>query len=1170
MPDTSSTLLKFQRAISVVHSPLTGWIVLALSLVLTMGAYIYAKNQVYDRAHERFQFRAKEIGQAIADRLGLYEQALISGVGLFAASESVEREEWYRFVASLQLEQRLPGIQGMGFAVPINPNQLQAHIESIRAEGFSDFTISPPGERDFYTSIIYLEPFDWRNKRAFGYDMWSNPMRRQAMSNATDTGLPTTSGIITLVQETETDVQKGFLTYVPVYKTHNLPSTIEQRRTNLIGWVYAAFRVKDLMTGILGATDTDISFEIFDDLKPSVDTLLFDSDHELSLQTKNYAPLFSTQQTLNLQGRNWTVIYSAPEDLLKNSAGADHPMYILVGGVLVDILLFYVILSLYFLNVHRRRSADELRLEFEKNQANLAHQTKLIEAAERESETFFELAPEAFLVIDENGKIVKANRHAHQLFEYQQGELVGTQVKTLLPLELSKNQYEQKSSVKQNINSSLSSQEPSSFAHKKSGELFPAVVSLAPIEYMGVSHLVAAISDISIQKRIELSLAKAKESAEAASRSKSEFVANMSHEIRTPLNAVLGAAQLLDKTEPNPDQQKYIKMIRLSGEALLGVINDILDFSKIEAGAMELTATTFDLNEILSRIAIMMSVNAGEKHLELVILVEPGVGPKFIGDPLRLQQVLINLSSNAIKFTEKGEVILHIKKAEDSEKLHFSVTDTGIGMTADEQSKLFKAFTQADESISRKYGGTGLGLVISNRIIEMMGGKIQLQSSPGEGSKFYFEVPLTQVTTPEETPEFLQHKTRHVLILDNNKWSTKAISAVLQQWQWQLTSFSCWQDALNKLTQNALIKTFDFVVIDPKFAPEGADAILQQLLTLGLPPQCGAVMTPANNQQTELLMGNSKSLFHAQCVKPIFASNLLDALQEASLNATGTGVTHATHEKMNESGKLHGIQLLLVEDNPFNRTIACGMLEDMGTQTSIAQHGAEAIELIKQKPELYDIVLMDIQMPVMDGVTATKILRNELGWTKPIIALTAGVLNSERAQYLAVGMNDLVPKPIDSNDLFRAINGCLYSYQSEQAELPSPSQNLDETSIDSSKPHFDIARIEALCNNKPKRIRKIIDTILAIEVEWPKDLQIVKGAIAEEDMETVRQTLHNLKGVIANYGGAALAEALQNAEHAALSNASDLNRAIEIAEARFHDYCKAAHAWIATQNTDAI
>lgn len=370
-PSSYPGAVRFARSI---HNPYTAWIILGISLLLTVGAYHLSERFVQKRAEDRFHYRALELEHAITTRLYLYEQLLWSGVALMNASNTVSREDFRQFVNTMNIDRRWPGIQGFGYSQLVRPNDLQHHIDTIRAQGFPDYAIKPEGTRDLYSAIIYLEPFDWRNQRAFGYDMYSNATRREAMERARDTGQAATSGLITLVQETRNDIQAGFLTYVPVYETKAAPATIEARRRQLRGWIYAPFRAGNLMRGILGAQEKEIQFAIYDGLDVRPESLLY-SSHRAPDVERGTAPLVSRRVQLTLQGRPWVLLMSTPQD---TSLAEDHnlPRYVALGGIVIDLLLFYVIFSLHFINRRAEAIAASKTDELEQARRSLEDQVQ--------------------------------------------------------------------------------------------------------------------------------------------------------------------------------------------------------------------------------------------------------------------------------------------------------------------------------------------------------------------------------------------------------------------------------------------------------------------------------------------------------------------------------------------------------------------------------------------------------------------------------------------------------------------------------------------------------------------------------------------------------------------------------------------------------------------------
>ena len=340
------------------HNPITAWIILFCGIGVTTAAWYVSSSIVEIRAKERFNHRIHELQTAIHDRMISYEQALWGGVGLFNSKQTmITRSEFRRYVDTLNINKQWPGIQGVGFSIPIRPEEKEDHIQGIRSEGFSDYIIKPEGLREEYSSIIYLEPFNWRNKRAFGYDMWSNQMRREAMTQARDFGIAATSGIITLVQETNEDIQKGFLTYLPVYEQGKAIDTIKERRAAFLGWVYSPFRMGDLMKGILGSEGGNIDYEIYDGERLHREALLYDSNQTLHVEEAPLRHTINKTAVLELQGRRWSLYFQSHPDFI-SSADKKQPIIIAAIGILIDLLLFYVITALTYLNKRANKIAE--------------------------------------------------------------------------------------------------------------------------------------------------------------------------------------------------------------------------------------------------------------------------------------------------------------------------------------------------------------------------------------------------------------------------------------------------------------------------------------------------------------------------------------------------------------------------------------------------------------------------------------------------------------------------------------------------------------------------------------------------------------------------------------------------------------------------------------------
>jgi len=520
----------------------------------------------------------------------------------------------------------------------------------------------------------------------------------------------------------------------------------------------------------------------------------------------------------------------------------------------------------------------------------------------------------------------------------------------------------------------------------------------------------------------------AQDAAEAATRAKSEFLANMSHEIRTPMNAILGMSHLTLKSGLTPKQHNYVLKVERSAHSLLRIINDILDFSKIEAGKLDVERAAFDLGDVLNDLANLLAVQVGEKGLELLFDLTPGLPRLLLGDPLRLRQVLVNLASNAVKFTERGEVIIGIaEKARDasSVQLHFSVGDTGVEKTEAQRLRLFRAFEQADASTSRRYGGTGLGLAISRSLIGLMGGEVDVRSEPGRGSTFSFELSFgLQADVPVFRPPAALAR-RRMLIVDDNESARHILGEMARALSLDAEEVADAWDALRALSLAAAAgRPFDLVLIDWHMPAMDGIGCARQIRATALDPPPALLMLTAD-EADELMRRLSEANLAVSAVlsKPVTPSSLLDAVALA-MAGNGQAETQQVRRGSGTAGTsvpaLHGLSVLLVEDNAINQELAVELLRESGLSISVAEDGRQAIEMLEKAS--FDLVLMDCQMPVLDGYEATRLIRQQARWqTLPIVAMTANAMSGDREKAIAAGMNDHIAKPLDIQSMFETI-----------------------------------------------------------------------------------------------------------------------------------------------------
>ena len=658
--------------------------------------------------------------------------------------------------------------------------------------------------------------------------------------------------------------------------------------------------------------------------------------------------------------------------------------------------------------------------EYKKNEQQL-------QESEEKHRALFESNYVVMLLIDpQTGRIVDANNAAESYYGWSRYELKRMNISEINTLSNEAVQSAMHEAVTQKRNFFK-------FKHRLANDLIRDVnVYSGRIVVNRKALLYSCIIDITEAEANRKELVSAKEAAEKANKAKSLFVANMSHEIRTPMNAVIGLSQLLLNTELTPMQRDYLEKLHNSSRSLLGILNDILDYSKIEADKLSLESTTFELSDIQNSTSQLFSYSAEEKGLELFFDIDPKLPDQLIGDPLRIKQVFNNLMGNAIKFTPQGHVKLSIKGEKSHEGknlvLHVAISDTGIGMTQEQIDRLFTAFDQADTSMTRKYGGTGLGLTISKRLVEMMGGQIEVESEKDKGSVFSFtiKVGVSGQSIPEHSAANLQGM--RTLLVDNQEISRHIISKILESWNFDVQTADTGDEGL-ALALKAVHsqKPFELVLIDWKLPDMGGIELAkiirekEEKHIMNDKPNIIIMMTAFSRQVA--VPPAQKIQFDAVLDKPVIASQLFDIivnLKNYSPAQKGLKQWNDLHKAGKRLLSIKGTKILLVEDNPTNQLVAKAILNDMGLVVDLAINGLEAVS--KASSNSYDAILMDVQMPDMDGIQATRQIRKSSEDNDvPIIAMTAAAMDTDRSACQDAGMNDFIAKPIDVSNLAEAL-----------------------------------------------------------------------------------------------------------------------------------------------------
>jgi len=762
----------------------------------------------------------------------------------------------------------------------------------------------------------------------------------------------------------------------------------------------------------------------------------------------------------------------------------------------------------------------------------LSQKNAEIKRAEVRFRRLFESAPEAMVIVDGDGCIVLMNSLTEQLLGYRSDEILGESIEVLVPEHLRAVHVHHRERYAQAPRPRRMEESRNLYGRRKDGTEFPMEISLSPLQTDEGTLVSAVLCDVTERRRAEAELKQAKEAAEAANRAKSEFLATMSHEIRTPMNGIIGMAELALDADLTPDAREYLTMVKASADSLLDVINDILDFSKIEAGKLDLEARDFVLHDIVGDTLKTLAVRAQKKGLELACRIDPDVPEIVVGDGGRLRQVIVNLVGNAIKFTGQGDVTVAVEIESpvqaDMVHLHFTVTDTGVGIPAERQRGIFDSFEQADSATTRKYGGTGLGLTISSRLVDMMGGRIWVESQVGRGSTFHFTARfgVSAAAEPADEPAAIEPSLLaglRVLVVDDSATHRSVLEQMLIGWEMRPILVDGGPAALDAMRRNYAAGTpFALALVDAHMPEMDGFALIEE--TRGGTPLAGAIIMMLNVADPASHTARCRSLgVTTHLTKPIKQSDLLAAIT-ASLSRSAPAGDDPALALASLPPASRRLRILLAEDNAINQMLTLRLLEKRGHTVVVADNGKEALAALGK--EAFDLVLMDVHMAEMDGFEATAAIRNQeqaAGARIPIIAMTANAMTGDRERCIKAGMDAYVAKPIQPARLFVAIESLVPA-------LATAACTVAATAVSEGgggAPVIDTAMLMEQFDGDTELLQ---DIVRLFRNRYPAMLSNIRGAIGRGDGKALQLAAHSMRGSVSMLAAGAASDAARQLE----------------------------------------
>ena len=1028
-----------------------------------VAVFVLTSRNEQARLEGRLHDESDDIQRSLEKRVDACNEVLQAIASFHASSNRVDRDEFRTFVGRyLKLH---PGVQAISLVPRVGAEERAAHEEAVRAEGYPGYAIIerdrfgdivPAAPRDEYFPIHYIEP--WKgNERALGFDVASDPLRRSALVLAAHRKAIAASPPIRLVQDRRGPA--GVFLAVPVGT----------------GYATAVFQVGTLLeSALVGVRREGLRFSLYD-------------GEALYSEPESVDDVLAWTRSLPVGGRRWELRFSASRSYLLS-----HPAWeawtVLVGG-----MIFTSLLGAFLLVVTGRSIAIE---------GIVTARTAELHASEERFRAIAETANDAIITADVDGLITQWNRGAQDLFGYGFAEVSGKPLTILMPERLQESHRQGFQRFRRTGERRILGRTVELVGRRKDGSEFPCELSIATWEAGSARYFTGFLRDITERRRLNEDLSKSRVKAEEASRAKSEFLANMSHEIRTPMNGILGMTDLALGTDLTPVQREYLGLVRSSAESLLYVINDILDFSKIEARKMTLEETEFDLREVLESATKTVALRAHEKGLDLACRVPLSLPDRLVGDPARLRQVVLNLLSNAVKFTAAGEVVLSVaREPESGLVLKFSVRDTGPGIPPDKLDMIFEAFVQADSSTTRNFGGTGLGLPISRQLATLMGGRLWVESRVGSGSTFHFTGRFKPAAGPAlPQPSHSDLRGLVVAAVDDNETNRIILRELLNAWAMRSDVFARGSALLDALDRAAMAgEPYPLVILDDRMPEMSGLEVASRIRAK--PELAGtAIILLGSSLAPEETARRRELGLEEVLLKPVRSSDLLRAIQKAfgRSRVSSTRMPSVAAPKP----RTDGLRILVAEDHPINQRLAMELLQGQGHKVTLVPDGRQAVEASGSAS--FDLVLMDVQMPVMDGLAATAAIRERERDGRPrlpIIALTAHALKTDRDRCLAAGMDGYLSKPIRLEELTTAVDSIRRGGRFDSTVLPAarPAANLA----------FDPVTALRQVGDDPMLLREIIGAFLE---EAPRQEADLRRAVDEENAELLERTAHTLKG----------------------------------------------------------